>query len=527
MLENTSLRNLGSVPVSASQPAGMNPRDGENFNKLQSQLDRLTDLHAGQAIEWPVVTRLSAAVLQDEGKDLAVATWLATALFNQHGLSGLVDGVHVLRELVETYWDDMSPPASRMRGRRNQMQWLLDQLTSALDEQAIMQMSAVPAELHAQMLEDWDALDAAWQAHDEEAPAFYGLSAIMRRLPVEQATDSTEPDQSTAPIQSQSASASAVPAATSAAMPAPQIASIKLPNGGADAASAVEHGLGSLHPLIAWLMQEQLTAPMLFRLNRICAWTALEQLPPAQGRSTRLPPPPGQLLDTFNQVIKGGEPEAIIRYAEARLASLPYWLDLNRASHMALTQLKASRAAEALVLETAHFMARLPGLSELTFSDGQAFADPATQAWLEALQASGSPDGTNSERDVVAALAHEAESQAVAGKLEEALSQLQAAVRGAESRRASFRLRLAQCRLIHRFDVKTDMRALIAPLIEELDIHHLSTWEPDLARQALELAAGIELRRRADGAEPVVPMLGRLSRVDVQAAWQLSQSTAD
>src|SRR5690606_38679428 len=253
----------------------------------------------------------------------------------------------------------------------------------------------------------------------------------------------------------------------------------------------------------------------------------LEQLPPAQGRSTRLPPPPGQLLDTFGQVLKGGEPEAIIRYAEARLATFPYWLDLSRASHMALIQLKASPAAEALALETAHFMARLPGVAELSFSDGQAFADPTTQAWLESLQASGGSEGSSFERDALTVLAQEAESQAVAGKLEDALSQLQSAVRGAESRRASFRLRLAQCHLIHRFAVKTDMRALIAPLIEELDIHHLSTWEPDLARQALELAAGIDLRRRSEGAAPVVAMLGRLSRVDVQAAWQLSQSTVD
>src|SRR5690606_9032046 len=153
------------------------------------------------------------------------------------------------------------------------------------------------------------------------------------------------------------------------------------PDNAADAATAVEHALDSLHPLLAWLMQEQPTAPILFRLNRICAWTTLEQLPPAQGRSTRVLPPPVQLLDTFEQVMKAGEPEAIIRYAEARLASFPYWLDLNRASHMALTQLKAEQAAQALALETAHFMARLPGLAELTFSDGQAFAAPATQAW--------------------------------------------------------------------------------------------------------------------------------------------------
>src|SRR3546814_5579944 len=84
-------------------------------------------------------------------------------------------------DLIETYWEDMSPPAKRLRGRRNQMQWLLDQLTEALDEQSLMQMPAIKPALHAAMLEDWNALDAAWQQRDDEAPAFYGLAAILDR----------------------------------------------------------------------------------------------------------------------------------------------------------------------------------------------------------------------------------------------------------------------------------------------------------------------------------------------------------
>src|SRR5690606_7662134 len=128
---------------------------------------------------------LSAQILREEGKDLAAGTWLAMALYRQRGLSGLADGIHVLRDLVENWWEDMSPPAARLRGRRNQMQWLLDQLSGEFNEQAILEMPAIPQAQHVDMLADWEALDTAWQAHDDEAPAFYGLAAILRRLPVE------------------------------------------------------------------------------------------------------------------------------------------------------------------------------------------------------------------------------------------------------------------------------------------------------------------------------------------------------
>ncbi|MDN5844020.1 MAG: type VI secretion system protein TssA [Alcaligenaceae bacterium] len=526
MSDLISARTLGASPISATQPAGINPRDGEAFNALQAQIDRLTDIHAGEPVEWPMVVKLATAVLGNEGKDLAAGTWLTLALFHEQGLSGLADGIHLLRDLIETHWDDMSPPSTRLRGRRNQTQWLLDQLNEALDEQSIMQMPAMSATEHTEMLEDWDALDTAWQGHDAEAPAFYGLAAILRRLPVESTGDDTNNTPAASPT---NAATPASPAAAATPPPAsiPQVAPVAPLGAEADITATVESALAGLHPLVAWFIQEQPTAPMLFRLNRICAWTTLDQAPAAQGRTTRLPAPSDPLIDNFDRITQAGDALAIIRFTESRLASMPLWLDLNRASHGALTQLGASQAAETVALETARLISRVPGLAELSYNDGRPFADPATQAWLQALQGSPAADGNNDTAGDIAALTREAEGRAVAGKLDEALTQLQAALHQAESRRAGFRLQLAQCSLIHRFDTKTDMRALVIPLIDELEVHHLSTWEPELARQAMELAAGIELRHGADHAGPAASMLGRLSRINVPAAWQLSQPSAN
>ncbi len=538
MLDTASVRELGSQPVSAERPAGVNPRDGANFTALKSQIDRLTDLHAGQAVEWPIVERLSAQILREEGKDLAAGTWLAMAMYRQRGLIGLADGIHVLRGLVETWWEEMSPPATRLRGRRNQMQWLLDQLSAEFNEQAILEMSAMPHARHVDMVADWEALDTAWQAHDDEAPAFYGLAAILRRLPVEPEPVAPSEVPASPPVASTADTLTDIPVAPQPAAPAvPDSAAtqsrpasaapavqVQVPAGGADASTAVDHALDSLQPVIAWMLDQHPLSPLLFRLNRICAWAGLEACPPANGRVTLLPPP-GQAIDIYERVIQAADPQAIIAFAESRLRSLPYWLDLNRVSHAALTELQAHAAASELARETVNFLARVPGVAELAFSDGRAFADPATQVWLQSLQASSS-GGEAPAQDELAVLAHQAETQAAAGKLNEAIAQLQAAVFRAEGERASFRLRLAQCSLIHRFDAKTDLRPIIHPLIEQLEALQLASWEPELARQALELAAGIEQRHGGGHQSPVVPMLGRLSRLDVNAAWQLSQSTA-
>ena len=342
-------RSLGAVPVGVFPADGHDLRAGETFEALQSQIDRLNDIHASTPIEWPVVIQLASKILREEGKDLACGAWLALGLFHKRGLPGLADGIHVLRDLVEGFWDDMLPPVTRLRGRRNQMQWLLDQLGDLLDEQAMAQMPELDEALHAQMLLDWDVLDEQWQSHDDQAPAFYGMAAVLRRLPVkvaeQQAVPAAQADAAQAPIeQPESATAAGPQAPVAAVAPSvhrpPEVAAqLAMPASAEQVGEAVEQALAGLQPLIDWLIQEQPTAPILFRLNRICAWTTLERAPLAEGQRTRLPPPAEQLADSFARIVQTGEPEAVLRFAESRLSSFPCWLDLSRASHHALLQM--------------------------------------------------------------------------------------------------------------------------------------------------------------------------------------------
>jgi type VI secretion system protein VasJ len=534
-------RDVGLRPIRADQPAGESPRDGEAFAALKAQIDLLTDIHASAGVDWNTVVNLSVQILSHEGKDLAAGTWLLAGLFETARLPGLADGIHVLRDLVDTYWEDMSPPAARLRGRRNQMQWLLDHLSDRLQGNRDG-YPALPAATHAAMLEDWEALDNAWQGHDDEAPAFYGLRATLRALPVEAppasavegAQANASPDASAAAGSNVSqgtqgtqaaASVAAVPAV--AAPPRPTVAMPVAPAAGTDPEAAADAALAGLRPLIDWYLQTQPTLPLLFRLNRVCAWATLERLPPVQGGTTLLMPPPLQIAGGFQQIAQTGEPQAVVQFAESHLIAHRYWLDLNRASHAALTRMGATEAAATVAFETGRLAARLPGMAELKFSDGQPFADAETRAWLESLAGSGSgPVASGREGDDLAALSSAAEADAVAGKLDEALERLQQASRRAEGLRTRFRLRLAQCALLHRFDGRADIRPLLAPLIEELDAHRLPLWEPELARQTLALAAAVELRYGADDAGPSNTLLARLAGVDCRAAWQLSQSTA-
>ena len=535
LAETIPARDLGSSPISGPNPAGGSPRDNETYVALQLQIDRLTDIHTEDAIDWATVVSLSAKILKEEGKDLSAAAWLAVALLHQRGPEGLATGIHILSELVLTFWDTMSPPPARLRGRRNQMQWLLDQLTAYLQEEN--ESPSLPADTHTELLADWDALYEAWQLHDTDAPAFYALRRQLAALPVADAapnnsdTDNADLGQPTAeppgviPPRGMTApgqhSSTNTPSSPISAAPL-KLPTDNLPAACSDPESAIDAAFAQMQALVDWCLSDSPTLPLLFRLNRICAWAALSVAPPCSGATTLVRSPPDPLVDGLTLVQQGTEALAIVQFVEARLISHRYWLDLNRISHAALSRIGAADAAAVVAFETNQLMARLPELRTQTFSDGRPFADAQTLAWLDGLNTAQPPQSASGSDAVEAAIAN-AVAQAASGQLDAAMRALQHIVFKADSVRESFQLRLAQCDLLHRFDTGADIGSLVAPLIEELDVYQLSRWEPGLARRTLELAAAVEQRHGPDRVQPSATLLSRLAGVDCDSAWRLLQ----
>lgn len=394
-----ALRNpdLGTLAVSDAQPAGSNPRDGDAFGALQAEIDKLTDINAPQGPDWNRVTELATTVLSTQGKDLSAAIWLTSAWLRRDGTPGLVDGVHVLRGLHDTFWEDMTPPPARLRARRNQLAWLLEDIEKTLAD--VASQMPLPPEAHEALLADWDALDAQWQARDSDAPSLFKLRRVFGALP-QTAPPQAEPE----PVAAAATPTTSQPAPPlPRAAPAPAPATVLppqpvLPAPPASVASttaledSVERVLDALQPLLAMGQAQWPTLPWLYTLGRVRAWSTLERVPPTQGDNTFVPPPNAQEREALARVLSAGDAATIVAHAESRVPLHRFWLDLNRASHAALLRLPDGGPAAAVVAaETARLLARLPGLAGLRFSDGQPFADDATRTWLASLDAGSSP----------------------------------------------------------------------------------------------------------------------------------------
>jgi type VI secretion system protein ImpA len=56
--------------------------------------------------QWAQIREISEDILKEQAKDLEVASWLTEALVRDHDLPGLADGLLLMRDLIEKYWDE-------------------------------------------------------------------------------------------------------------------------------------------------------------------------------------------------------------------------------------------------------------------------------------------------------------------------------------------------------------------------------------------------------------------------------------
>jgi type VI secretion system protein ImpA len=81
----------------------------DKLAELRKEREDPLDPEGSKKADWPETVRLAKETLTSTSKDLQVAAQLTEALVHLHGFLGLRDGLRLLRELVERFWDKVNP----------------------------------------------------------------------------------------------------------------------------------------------------------------------------------------------------------------------------------------------------------------------------------------------------------------------------------------------------------------------------------------------------------------------------------
>src|SRR5712691_11018820 len=101
------------TPISNDRPAGdWVPNVHAEIEQARRSDD---DLPQGdwkretKVADWRGVIKIATDALTTRTKDVKTAAFLVEALVKQHGLAGLRDGLQLLTELHERFWDSLHP----------------------------------------------------------------------------------------------------------------------------------------------------------------------------------------------------------------------------------------------------------------------------------------------------------------------------------------------------------------------------------------------------------------------------------
>ena len=103
------------APIPGDNPSGESLRLAAPYDAIQEARRSDDDLDRGDWVreikvaDWSAVIRIATEALVTKTKDLQLAVWLVEALVKRHGFPGLRDGLRLLRELQERFWDSFYP----------------------------------------------------------------------------------------------------------------------------------------------------------------------------------------------------------------------------------------------------------------------------------------------------------------------------------------------------------------------------------------------------------------------------------
>jgi len=525
------ISELARQPISADKPAGTDIRYDQSFDELQTEVDKLSSPALAGSVNWERVCRFASDILMNKSKDMVVAGYLCVALVYTRRNDGFSMGLKLYLELLERFWEDLYPSKHRMRGRVRAVEWWVERNEIALKQLANPCFSTLQLEL---IHENLNRLEIYLSEHLENAPSLNGVREFFGRF-----SDSIDTSPKHEPA------ANAAPESPVEPAPLPSIKRELEPKdhnfprkitNRQEADDALNEGLKRVTDASSCLWQQDPASPICYRLTRKAAWYAVEDLPPTVNGRTRIPPPTTTEKNLLFELRNRGDAEALLKAAEARLSQYIFWLDLNRLVSEALSRLgsRYEKAHEAVCQETAFLMQRLPGLENLSFSDGTPFATPETRQWLDGIDfrkitpvdALSTPVDMSAGSEVEVTIKQNIDQIQLLirkGNIVEAMEDLQRKLRSSSSKREKLLWRLALSRML--VEVGKSQLALphLDQILVDIDCHGLEEYDPILAIDGLRIAwlvLGAQGEQRFR--EKATDVLHRIGRLDMPEMVRLS-----
>lgn len=125
------------APISEEKPSGEAMQYSDLYDSIKKAREADDAMNLGEwqselkVADFRKVIELSTMAISTKTKDLQICVWFCEALTKQHGFVGFRDGVSLVRQMQENFWETLHPEIDEgdMEGRANAVEWLNNKLS--------------------------------------------------------------------------------------------------------------------------------------------------------------------------------------------------------------------------------------------------------------------------------------------------------------------------------------------------------------------------------------------------------------
>jgi type VI secretion system protein VasJ len=510
--DDQMVASITAPVIGHALPQGGDIRYEPDFEKVESEIAKLTSVHKDHKTDWKLVQQLSYDLLTTRSKDLRVAGWFACALLKNHGTSQLPQVFSLLHGLLNQYWETCFP--IKVRARLAALNWLLDRIDCNEDNFAEKLSSDALSELITALELCSNTLN---EKFGDETPFLQPKLQLLRDIQRRQSIDKTT-----------AAPAVVAPAVNMAPIIDTSAPSVSAITEEGDSLRIARYLQEQSRLLITHFLSKDIADPRAFLLTRSCAWLQVSAVPAADPQGlTKLKPLTANKLQEYQQRRSAKEFTALIPDLEISLSKAPFWLDGHHWCAEALEGIGQRQMANHIRDYLRSFLTKFPTLIDLRFDDGAAFANDETKAWLLAVAAEPSASTASfsqtesAEQPWAAALKIATENvQQNSALLKQEMRALQILANSATSGREKALWQLSLVKFCQQHQ-RHDLAHVILDDLHQFTMQfQLNIWEPALAKEILQLwLHSLEKVNSKQHQEKISEIKTNLYRMDISIAF--------
>lgn len=461
------------APVDGPSGVGQEVAGSTDYAWLDEELMKVGSLRHGQ-IDWAGAESRAIRLLCEAGKDIRVLAHLLHCLQQERDPARFEVSLRLLSGALDTWWENAYPrPGEPGKALRRK-------LFGTIMQRAVHLAAGLPAGTKCGYKEHLDILEQLQEkarAAGLPVDPLEELEQTLTRLAAAAPEGPGELEEEHGPTPPERAPLSADQGSA--------LAGIELRTG--DERGQREALLRVADHLAAQAPDQ----PIGYRLRRYAVWAPIDGVPATRdGQRTELAAVAADRMAEYREGAERGGNHALWQRLEKSLAVSPFWLEGQRLSATLAQRLGFDDCADAIHEETVRFVTRLPGLVELQFSDGTAFADETTRQWLARAGGTESSGLPAADAPWQQALAEARSCLDQDDGLNTALSILDRGLAAARSPRDEAYWRLASADLLGEAGLEALSRQqyrAVQAVIEDLALEH---WEPQLVQRLKAAGAG-------------------------------------